>query len=408
MPKELETLTDEEFLNESESESFNTLVDEPAEDELDDDKDDGKDDNKDDGVDETEDNKDVDNDKPKDKEKDKPGDDPDDTDDIDSEDTPDDTNQDDADDAPDGAGTDDSKDDADTGTKDQDADPDTKDANDLDYKAQYDELLAPFKANNKDMQVSSVEEARKLMQMGAGFHKRMGALKPHLKIIKALQNNNLLDPEKINYLIDLGNKKPDAIAKLLKESEIDPLDIDTDGDKNYEPTNHEVSDSEYNLDQAIEEIRSSSAYEKSIEIMGKQWDQKSRDFIGENPQVVKIVNAHIENGVFDRIQGFVDKRRALGELQGVSDVESYCGAADYLYKNGTIVDPNDKKSDRDALDKKKENDLLAAEAKKKKDAKRNKNRKAAAPAKGKPAKKHDTEDEYSSLSDDDFMKKYGA
>ncbi len=397
MSEELETLTDEEFLNASAGELFYDVVDDPAV-------------KKPKDIEDTEDLKDPDGveDLTDNEEPEKPEDEPEDIEDVADEDTPDDIDEDDTGDDSDDTDVDDNDDQADDDTNDQDADPDTKDANDIDYKAQYDELLAPFKANNKSMQVNNVEEARKLMQMGAGFHKRMGALKPHLKIIKALQNNNLLDPEKINYLIDLGNKKPDAIAKLLKESEINPLDIDTEESADYEPTNHEVSDSEYNLDQAIEEIRDSSAYTKSIDVMGKQWDQKSRDFIGENPQVVKIVNTHIENGVFDTVQSFVDKERALGNLQGVSDVESYCGAADYLQKKGLLIDPEENKPDTDIIDKKANTDLLAAEAKKKQDAKRNKKRKAAAPVKGKPIKKHDIEDEYTTLSDEEFVKKYGA
>ena len=84
----------------------------------------------------------------------------------------------------------------------------------VDYKAEYEKLLAPFKANGTDMQAQSVEDAIQLMQMGAGFHKKIAALKPAMKQVKLLEKHGLLDEDKLNYLIDLANKKPEAIQSF--------------------------------------------------------------------------------------------------------------------------------------------------------------------------------------------------
>jgi len=85
------------------------------------------------------------------------------------------------------------------------------------------EITAPFRANGKDMQIDSVEDVRKLMQMGANYNKKMAAIKPNLKFIKMLENNDLLNEESISYLIDLQKKDPAAIKKLLKDSGTNPL-----------------------------------------------------------------------------------------------------------------------------------------------------------------------------------------
>ena len=105
----------------------------------------------------------------------------------------------------------------------------------IDYKKEYERLTASFKANGKDISVANVDEAISLMQMGANYNKKMAALKPNLKLLKLLENNKLLDESKISYLIDLDKKNPEAITKLLKDSGIDPLDVDVNKESEYRP-----------------------------------------------------------------------------------------------------------------------------------------------------------------------------
>jgi len=299
------------------------------------------------------------------------------------------------------------EDQADEDTDTQDAEEETEEANDteddFDYKAGYEEILAEFKAGGKDIKIDNIEDARKLMQMGAGFASNQRKIKPHLKIIKALKKNGLLDPEKVNHLIDVGLNNPEAIAKVLKDSGIDPLDIKTGEEGEYKPTNHEVSDEEFDLDQAIDGIKGSGSYDKSIAIMGEQWDTKSRKIISENPQIVSVINDHVESGVFDAVQSHVDKERALGRLEGVPDVEAYYNAVTVLKENGSLTDSKAS----DSAEPKVEDDSLKKEAKKKQVAKRNKKRKAAGPVKGKPAKVKSSED-FDDLSDEEFGEKFGV
>ena len=73
----------------------------------------------------------------------------------------------------------------------------------IDYEVEYKRLLAPFKANGREISVKSVDDAVTLMQMGANYNKKMAALKPSLKLMKLLENNGLLSEEKISYLIEI-------------------------------------------------------------------------------------------------------------------------------------------------------------------------------------------------------------
>lgn len=206
----------------------------------------------------------------------------------------------------------------------------------VDYKAEYEKLLAPFKANGMDMQAQSVDDAIQLMQMGAGFHKKMAALKPKMRQVKLLEKHDLLDDDKLNYLIDLSNKKPEAIQKLLKDSKLDPLDIDVTADTNYTPTSRKISDTEILLDDVLNEIRDTPTFQRTLNTVSKDWDESSQNAIATEPQIITTINGHMQDGTFDVVMQRVDYERSLGRLTGVSDIQAYMQMGNAMADEGKL------------------------------------------------------------------------
>lgn len=204
----------------------------------------------------------------------------------------------------------------------------------IDYEAEYKKLLAPFKANGKDVTVASVEDAVALMQMGANYNKKMAALKPNLKLMKMLENNNLLNEEKLNFLIDLDKKVPGAINKLVKDSGIDPMDIDADKASAYRQTAYAVDDKEIELDTVLEEIQGSPAYNRTLEVVGNKWDVASKQVIAKEPQLLRVINDHIASGVYDLISTEIERERMFGRLKSVTDLEAYRQVGDSIQARG--------------------------------------------------------------------------
>ncbi len=204
----------------------------------------------------------------------------------------------------------------------------------LDYKAEYEKLLKPFKANGRDIQVDSVDDAIALMQMGANYNKKMAALKPNMKLMKMLENHDLLSEEKLNYLIDLSRKDAGAINKLIKESGIDPLTLDTEKADGYTPKSYKVDEREIELDMVLEQIQHSQAYPKTLEIVSKQWDPASRQIVANSPQLLKIINDHVDRGIYDVISTEVERERIFGRLNGMSDIEAYRQVGDLIQARG--------------------------------------------------------------------------
>ena len=288
--------------------------------------------------------------------------------------------------------------DADSNEKNTDTPEDTPQETDtFNYENAYNQVTAPFKANGATMQVKSPEDIVRLMQMGAGAQKQMAKLKPNLKLIKMLENNNLLDERRLNNLIDLSKNDSKAIAKLVKDSGVDPDDIDIENASTYQPNNYTVTDSEYELDQVLDSIKHTDTFDKTIDLLTSEWDDKSKTFVSENPNVIKVINDHMLNGVYDKVNAIMQQDKALGKLSGVSDVDAYKQIIDMLAKNGELVDGNQQVPVQSNI-----TDIGDAGS-----VKRKQNRKAAAPTKQTNTSNNSKQDvSYLTLSDDEFMAKY--
>lgn len=281
--------------------------------------------------------------------------------------------------------------------KKDDSKVDTESNDGVDYKAEYNKIMAPFKANGKMMNMESVDEAVQLMQMGANYAQKMSALKPNLKLMKMLENNSLLDEAKLSFLIDLDKKHPDAIQKLVKDSGIDPLDVDTSEKTTYKPNTYTVHDKEIELDSVLEEIQDTPSYSKTIDVVSNKWDEASRKIIVDNPSIIRVINDHMSNGIYDQIVTVMDKERALGRLTG-SDIEAYRRIGDQIYASGGFVDQSPQQPTTQAT-------KSTPKPKKQPDPKVTSRKKAAAPTKSAPSKSAPTENfNPLSLSDEEFEK----
>lgn len=204
----------------------------------------------------------------------------------------------------------------------------------IDYKAAYEQLLKPFKANGREVQPKSVEDAITLMQMGANYNKKMAGMKPAMKLLKMLEANGLMDEQKIGFLIDLDKKSPEAINKLVQDSGIDPLDLSAEKAGAYKPGNHAVDERELELDKVLGELEGSPAYARTLEVVSQQWDANSKKVIAGQPEILKVINGHVENGMYDLIAKEMDSERTFGRLNGLSDIEAYRQVGDAINARG--------------------------------------------------------------------------
>lgn len=206
----------------------------------------------------------------------------------------------------------------------------------------YDKIMAPFKANGKMVELKTPEEAIQLMQMGANYTRKLQELQPHKKLLLMLQNNGLLDEGKLSFLIDVERKNPEAIKKLIKDSGVDPLDIDTNSEPAYVEGSHTVTDAEVLFRTKLDDVSSAPGGTEMLSNIDKTWDKASKEMLWENPEVLSIIQEQRESGVYGRIVAEMDRQITLGQISPSTPfLAAYKSVGDSMVKANAFAGSGD-------------------------------------------------------------------
>lgn len=184
----------------------------------------------------------------------------------------------------------------------------------IDYKKFYEKIMTPFKANGKLITLKTPEEAIQLMQMGANYTRKMQAIAPYKKTLLMLENNGLLDEDKLSFLIDLDKKNPEAIKKLIKDAGIDPMDIDTSTEPQYKEGSHKVSNEEAAFMTILDDLKQSQDGMQTIKEINSNWDDASKNILWSSPNIMRTIHQQRENGVYQLIVDEMERQRTLGNI----------------------------------------------------------------------------------------------
>lgn len=214
----------------------------------------------------------------------------------------------------------------------------------VDLNEFYNSVMKPFKANGKTIEIKNPEDAQQLMKMGANYTRKMQEISAHRKTIATLEEHGITSESELAFLIDLKNKNPEAIQKLFKESGIDPFDIDTSKDVNYKPKVNMVSEKTLDARAVLDDLRSTPSGSETLNLIADTWDNESTSFMWDNPQSFQIIHEQRESGVFDKIMQEVDRQTALGYLSpNQSIMEKYNIVGNQLFLDGQPNDNNTRK-----------------------------------------------------------------
>lgn len=207
----------------------------------------------------------------------------------------------------------------------------------VDYKAFYERVTAGFKANGQLISVTDPEDIVSMMQRGAGFAKKMATLKPSMRILRTLETNGISEAD-LSYLIDLHKKDPEAISKLVKESGVDVYSVDESQVENYKPKAQLATDHEVELDSVVQELQASSpVFDQLLNTVVNTWDMASRQVVAQNPQILNLLDQHMQLGYFEPVMQEVERLRAIGgHIDGLSDFDAYRQVGDAMNARGVF------------------------------------------------------------------------
>lgn len=188
------------------------------------------------------------------------------------------------------------------------------------FENTHNRIFAKFKADGKEIQVKSVDEALQLMQMGVGFYRKSQQLAGHMKTIHALEKAGLTKPEDLGFIIDVFKGDKGAINKLLTDRGFDRHAEDTDTP--YTPGNNSVSDSEAQLRVILDENQKDPDFQGMLKTV-MSWDTPSKQLFSEHPQLLSILADNYRSGAFQQVMEEVERQRMLGGLAGLSTFHAY-------------------------------------------------------------------------------------
>ena len=205
--------------------------------------------------------------------------------------------------------------------------PDTADEEvDFNYKTSYEEIMKPLKVSGKDVQIKSMDDLRSLANMGIDYSRKMRDMKPLRSVGETLAKAGILvdgvvDEAALTRLIDINSGNKDAIAQLLKEQDIDPLDMETE-DINYVPETSMVSEGTIAIQDIEAELNNRGSLDNVIDAVGRL-DDRSKQFFNETPAHLLTLQEDIASGAFEEIMGTVEYEKSLNRLGNLSDMEAY-------------------------------------------------------------------------------------
>lgn len=194
----------------------------------------------------------------------------------------------------------------------------TEDA--IDYKAAYESILKPFKANGKEITPRNLDDVVKLMQMGANYTKKMQLLAPVKKAYESLNKADIKEDD-LNFLIDVHKGDVEAIKQLLQRHKIDPMELDLESNSYKANKKNIATDEDVEFSDILRDVDSSLP--KIQEIMNNKWDSASKQQLVKDPKLLKALHEEIELGRFDEVQARVELEKTFGRYQGYSDLEAY-------------------------------------------------------------------------------------
>lgn len=186
----------------------------------------------------------------------------------------------------------------------------------------YTKVTAKFNASGKEFQVDNADDVVSLMQKGIDYNIKMSTLKPALKMVKALEAHGITQ-EDLGLLIDIHNRKPEAIASLVKQADIDLYSVDDESVDRYAPTDAQITDEEYEFQNVISSISASPRYADVMQFVANSAVADKQEVYSQ-PQILKSLVEHAQLGIFDKVMAEVDKLQVLGRLpQGMTPLQAY-------------------------------------------------------------------------------------
>lgn len=197
-------------------------------------------------------------------------------------------------------------------------------------------VTAKFKADGREFQVTTPEDIVRLMQQGVNYSRRMQELKPVKHLHRMLSDHGLADEKKLSFMIDLARGDKGAITKLLKDHNIDTVDLDIDGENKYQTRSYAGSATQNAFRDALDQAITIPEGQALVQEVHKTWDEASKQRLRENPAVLGNLVELKQIGVYEQVAAEVEHQRAMGYLTDVPYLQAFDAVGEAMKNAGVF------------------------------------------------------------------------
>jgi len=196
----------------------------------------------------------------------------------------------------------------------------------------------------------------KVFAQSMNYTKKMQALAPYRKSISALEEEGM-SAEDLNLMIDAFKGNKDAIAEVLKRTDVDVLDLETEEDSEYVPKSYGRDEAEIAIGEVVDRISRDPEFAVTEKVLGNEWDDRSRQAFVERPELIEVLHEEVKKGAFAKVSPMAAKLKVYDGGRK-SDLEYYLEAEKQYYAEQVLAASRQQELDNIAREK----EALAAEA----------------------------------------------
>lgn len=164
-----------------------------------------------------------------------------------------------------------------------------------------------IKANGKEYDMT-LDELIKLAPKAMDYVKKTTQIKPYRTMISSMEEHGI-SKDDINTLIDIKKGNKEAIAKLIKDSQVDVYDLPEA--EAYKPTQYTKNEKSFEFDEVVKELSADRELFNRTADVYKNMDRETQTLLYENPDFLRGLQEDIKSGLFDEIYPHVEKSMAI-------------------------------------------------------------------------------------------------
>jgi len=176
-----------------------------------------------------------------------------------------------------------------------------------------DKILIDF--GDGKIEADSIDELKTIASKALKDKNKYDKYKNELSILEGIKEQGLSDDD-LYLLVEAKKGNKQAIAKLLKETNIDPYDLDLEDESvdQYKPKEYKVDPKIMEVKSIIDDAKKDDHVFKTFDyVLNKEFSEKDRATAFEDPELLGFIKDTIRDGIFDKIAPNYTKRKIMGE-----------------------------------------------------------------------------------------------